>query len=156
VIISFLQCETKKTENDVNDSKAIVEQNDLPNLPLTFADGEKKNAQDLDGNTIIVLFHPDCDHCQREANQIAAFSESFTKYQVYFISSAPITEIVKFGHDYNLAGKPNFKFAQTGFDDVLKSYGSIDTPSLYIYSADKRLKQAFNGETAMEVIVKYL
>jgi thiol-disulfide isomerase/thioredoxin len=148
-----------KPETNPKESPAEVvdvQQNDLPAIRLTFPDGKKTTARELGGNTVLVFFQTDCDHCQHEAEQIAAFSKSFEQYEVYFISSSPLSEILKFAETYHLSDKPNFFFAETPFDDVVNMIGPIETPSLYIYSNDRMLVQSFNGEVAMEVVVKYL
>ena len=151
-----LGCKTETPRQEPQAEVVGVQQNDLPAIRLTFPDGKKTTARELGGKTVLVLFQTDCDHCQREAEQIAAFSKSFEKYKVYFISSSPLSEILKFADTYHLRDKPNFFFAETPFDDVVSIIGPIETPSLYIYSADRKLVQAFNGEVAMEVVVKYL
>jgi thiol-disulfide isomerase/thioredoxin len=157
VLAIFLVVFAAGCRKDAASSDAVVaEQNDLPALRLTLADGKRLTGRELSGHTVLVLFQPDCDHCQREAEQIAAFSKSFKNYEVYFISSAPMTEILKFADTYHLNDKPNFHFAETPFDDVVSNLGPIETPSLYIYSGNRKLVQSFNGEVAMEVIVKYL
>jgi thiol-disulfide isomerase/thioredoxin len=157
VVSSLLTgCGAEKSQTDSVAQVVNVQQNDLPAIRLIFPDGRKINGQDLGGKSVLVLFQPDCDHCQREAEQIAAFSKSFEGYHVYFISSAPVSEIVTFAEKYHLRDKPNFFFAETPFDDVVKSFGPIETPSLYIYSTEKKLVQSFNGEVAIEVVVKYL
>lgn len=152
----LISCKTETKPQESQDAVVDVQQNDLPAIRLTFPDGKKMTGRELVGKTVLVLFQPDCDHCQREAEQIAAFSKSFEQYNVYFISSAPIGEILKFADTYHLAGRPNFFFAETPFDDVVNIIGPIETPSLYIYSQERKLVQSFNGEVAIEVVVKYL
>jgi thiol-disulfide isomerase/thioredoxin len=152
ITIALASCTKSQNSSDAEQAQ----QNDLPSIRLTFSDGKKLSGRELPGNSVLVLFQPDCDHCQREAEQIAAFSKSFERYSVYFISSAPVADVVEFGKKYNLTGKSNFFFAETSVDDVLNSFGPIETPSLYIYSDDRKLIQSFNGEVAMEVVVKYL
>ena len=156
ILCVLAACTYKKPQDNVQSEVIDVQQNELPSLRLTFADGQKISARDLTGKTVLVLLQPDCDHCQREAQQISEHSKSFDGYKVYFISSAPVTEILEFAGKYGLKGHDNFLFAETPFNDVVESFGPIETPSLYVYSAERKLVEAFNGEVAMEVIVKYL
>lgn len=156
IALLFLVACAKPKEESTSEPEIVVMQNDLPALRLTFPDGQKTSARDLGGNTILFLFQPDCDHCQREAKEVARVADSFSKYKVYFISSAPIAEVVKFGQTYELDTNPNFLFAETPFEDVVNHIGPIETPSIYIYSSERKLIQSFNGEVAIEVVQKYL
>jgi cytochrome oxidase Cu insertion factor (SCO1/SenC/PrrC family) len=156
ICLSLVSCKNETKQQETKPQVVDVQQNDLPAIRLTFPDGKKTTARELGGKTVLVLFQTDCDHCQREAEQIAAYSKSFEQYKVYFISSSPMSEILKFADTYHLSNKPNFYFAETPFDDVVNIIGPIETPSLYIYSTDRRLVQSFNGEVAIEVVVKYL
>lgn len=129
---------------------------DYPNMNLIMDNGSVKNAKELSGKSILIIYFPDCDHCQREATAISSHGKSFEKYSVWFISTASFTNIQQFAKDYKLAGFANFHFVRTETKDILSSFGSISTPSVYIYSYDKQLVKAFNGETKIEEIIKYL
>lgn len=71
---------------------------------------------------------------------------------MYFISADPLTAIEKFGNDYDLLSQPNIHFGSTTVESVLNSFGSIPTPSVYIY-LNQRLVKKFNGEVQIEKIL---
>lgn len=159
LVLMFLSCspqDKKETQQEQQAEKTAPAQNDLPAMTLVFPDGSKQSAKDLPGKSVLVLFQPDCDHCQREAEQIRQHLSGFKDYKLYFISSAPIPDIIKFAEDYQLKDKPNVTFAQTTVNDVINTYGPIESPSLYLYDAHKKLIQSFNGEVAIEVVLKYI
>src|SRR5687768_12017038 len=85
----------------------------LPDLPLTLTSGKKTNGKELKGKNILVVFLPDCDHCQREAKEIQKNLGRFKGYNLYFVSSSGKDELNKFAKDYKLYGLPNVYFAQT-------------------------------------------
>jgi peroxiredoxin len=130
--------------------------NDYPNMNLIMADGSIRSARNLPGKNIFVIYFPDCDHCQREATEISNHLTAFKNYQVWFIATASLTDIDRFAKQYKLAGHNNFHFVRTNTQDVLNSFGGISTPSLYIYSQERKLVKAFNGETRIEEIIKHL
>lgn len=137
--------------------KLMPIQNNLPPLKLKNLDGSMLDVQSFLGKkTILILFQPDCDHCQNEAQQIAKRLSAFASYTLYFISSAPNVEVEKFSHDYNLADQPNIHFALTESQSIIDSYGPIPAPSIYIYSKEGSLLNSFNGEMEMDVVIKYL
>src|SRR5690606_35002084 len=119
----------------------------------SLMNGDLIDMKDLSGNVIIVLFQPDCDHCQREATAIRERIESFNQYQIYFLTADQLSAVEKFASDYDLLGQPNTTFVITMVDDILKNFGSVSTPSLYIYK-NKRLVQKSNGETPIERILQ--
>ncbi len=130
--------------------------NDLPNMVISLLDGSQIHGKKLGGKTVLILFFPDCDHCQREAAQIQKHIASFRGYTLYFLTTAPKQEAEKFAVDYKLNSIKNVKFGIITVNDVLSNFGAVATPSLYIYSSDHKLVQKFNGETQMDAILKYI
>jgi peroxiredoxin len=129
----------------------------LPNVQLVGLDGKQFNAQTLKGKkTILILFQASCEHCQNESRQIAERLDKFSKYQLYFISSSPMTEIQKFSVSYKLADQPNIHFARTEGYVIVDNFGPIPAPSLFIYSENGELLNSFEGEMEVDTIIKYL
>lgn len=129
---------------------------DLPMLPLTRLDGSRFMAKDLTGKAVLVLFQPDCDHCQREATQIREHIEAFEAYSVYFISDAALPQLRQFAKTYNLADQSNVHFAHATINDILDQIGPIQAPSLFVFSEEGKLVKSFIGETPIEEILKVL
>ena len=125
--------------------------NDLPRMEITLMDGSKNQARELKGKNIFVMFFPDCEHCQEEAQAMEANLDAFKAYTVYFLSSNPQPEIEKFAADYKLTGKDNVKFGMVTGESVINNFGPIPTPSIYIYN-DQRLMKSFNGQTDIELV----
>lgn len=154
---------TKKDAEKIpgnKDAKSVEQEQakkTLPNMALVGLDGKQFNAQTLKGKkTIFILFQPDCEHCQNESKQIAGRLDKFSKYELYFISTAAITDIQKFSVDYKLAGHPNIHFAKTEVQHIIDSFGPIPAPSLFIYSESGEQLNSFQGEMEIDVITKYL
>jgi peroxiredoxin len=120
---------------------------------ITSLDESKINVHALKEKTILILFQPDCDHCQREAKEIRENLEAFKEYTLYFISADQMAAVKKFGEDYDLIGHTNIYFAVTTVDDVIKNFGGIPAPSVYIYD-DQKLVQKFNGEVTIDRILQ--
>lgn len=134
---------------------AATTKNDLPFFPITLTDGTIANVKDFSGKNILILFQPDCDHCQHEAEDIEKKLAAFKEYTLYFVSSAPTPEIEKFAATYNLKGKENILFGNTAAENVLNNYGPIPAPSIYIYN-DQTLKKSFEGQTDVNEIIRSL
>jgi hypothetical protein len=155
VLTGIVACTKKEKEGASSLPVPPVPVNDLPTMPIELADGTTINAHDLKGKNILILFQPDCDHCQHEAKQLQENLDSFKEYALYFVSSASQAEIEKFAIDYKLKGLSNVYFGTTSSENVINNFGPIQAPSLYIYS-DQKLIKDFNGQVDVSVIVKYL
>jgi peroxiredoxin len=149
LVICFALTSCKEKKPQLSESTV----NDLPKMAITTLDNSQLAINELEGNNILILFQSDCDHCQREAKEIREHLNSFREYDIYFISADQFQAIQKFGSDYDLIGHKNIHFAVTTVDEVIKNFGSIPTPSVYIYS-EKRLVKKFNGEVAIEKILE--
>ena len=145
-------CKTEKKK----EAPEVLVTNDLPSMLIKKTDSTYVKTKTLSGKTILILFFPDCDHCQREAKAIQEHLDSFKDYNLYFISTAPAPQLDNFSNDYGLSGKDNIHFATTTVPDILDNFGPVDAPSIYIYSAEGKRTKSFNGETAIEEILKSL
>jgi peroxiredoxin len=158
IALSLITC-AKKTEVTAVAKSAPTplqqEVNQLPIMLMVDKDNVLTDAHKLKGKNIIVLFFPDCDHCKREATEMAERIKSFDGYTLYFLSINPFEEILKFAEDHKLNDIKTVKFVQTTGDAVYNNFGAVPTPSMYIYDNGKLVKK-FNGETKLEEIVRYL
>jgi peroxiredoxin len=148
-----LSCSRPSPEVKTNNPSTVQSINDLPRMKVTKLDGVPIDIRTLSGKIVLILFQPDCDHCQREAKEIREHIEAFKDYSLYFISSDQMPAIEKFGNDHGLLNYSNVHFASTTVESILNNLGPIPAPSVYIYS-DQRLVQKFNGEIAIEKILQ--
>jgi hypothetical protein len=153
-IIAFgvFSCKTKSKETE--EPKIVA--NDMPTLPVTLIDSTKLIARDLPGNTILILFLSDCDHCQREVAAISNKLDAFKNYTLYFLSTESSATLKKFAEENKLAEKPNVKFGKVEVSMIIRNFGPIPTPSMYIYSSEKKLIKEFKGESNIDEIIKAL
>ena len=143
-------------EPDSNVLSKSTAQNELPYMTVLMRDGSRLQLRDFTEKTILVLYQPDCDHCQREANEIEAHLDSFKDYNIYFITTESFEKIDQFAKDYNLEGHDHVFFGQTQVGHIINNFGQISAPSVYVYGEGGNLKRRFNGETRIEDIVKSL
>jgi peroxiredoxin len=129
---------------------------DLPDLTITKLDNSQLRVKELKGKNILFLFQPDCDHCQRETQELKAHLPAFKAYTLYFVSNYPADILRKFSQDYQLAFEPNVVFATTPVEGILNTLGPLPSPSLYIYDAHGRLVKSFLGETKVAQILPFL
>jgi peroxiredoxin len=149
----MLGCSKSSSENNTTNQQTSIEpSNDLPAMIVTTLDGSQVDIRTMKGKIILILFQPDCDHCQREAEEIRKHIDAFKDYTLYFISADQLPVLEAFGKKYELLNYSNIHFASTSVESVLNNFGPISAPSLYIYS-DQKLIQKFNGEVSIEKIL---
>lgn len=146
-------CSTPKSEKQESPTPVAPATNDLPQMKVTTSDHSTVDLHNVTGKTMLILFQPDCDHCQREAQEIRKHLDEFSEYALYFISADQLPAIEQFGKDYDLLGHKNVKFAATTVESVLGNFGPISAPSVYIY-VDQKLVKKFNGEVEIDLILQ--
>ena len=139
-----------------NISTPVAVYNERPDLNITHIDGSQLNVRTIKEKAVLVFFQPDCDHCQREATQIQQNLVAFKDYQLYFISDGALPQIAAFAQEYKLAGNPAIHFSQTSISDIMRTIGSVQLPSVYVYSNKGKLVKSFIGETPIGSILSVL
>lgn len=153
IILVFLSACTRIEKSEQKDNEIIK---DYPNLSIQLTDGSTINGKALEGEVLLIIFQPDCDHCQHEAQEIEENIAAFRDHTLYFVSSSPMEEVKRFATEYKLAGIPNVKFGWTTTESIINNFGPIQTPSVYIYSSQGKLIKHFNGQVAIGEILRYL
>jgi peroxiredoxin len=159
--VHFFGCEQKPKSDEhavaaANEPSKVVEKDERPVMQINLSDGRQIEPKTLNKPSILIFFQPDCDHCQHEAQDIEKRLSEFSAYEIYFISSHPMEVIQQFAKDYKLEDKPNVFFGSTSVESVLNNYGAISAPSIYVYTAEGKLKKSFNGQTDVQQIIQML
>ena len=152
----MLQCAKTTDSGNAVGVEVASAVNELPEMNLVTVDKQIIHAHELTGKNILIFYRPECDHCQREAAAISENLDAFSEYQIYFVGTDGHEASQTFAKDYALVGKSNVHFVQTSVNEILDRLGPISTPSLYIYSEERRLVRHLDGETAIEEILRYL
>ena len=154
-VVTVLFACKKHSDQEAREPMVEEKANDLPLMPLRIKGQSQKSAKELTGNTVLIFYQPDCDHCQREAKEISERLDQFKDYNIYFTTTESTEAIDRFAVDYNLSGRPNIYFAQTTLDAILATVGPISAPSIFIYQ-DQKLVKHLDGETPVDEILKFL
>jgi peroxiredoxin len=149
ITVTFISC-TRQETKEVQAEPVVI--NELPHLKFTTLDGIATSTRNLKTPLVLILFFADCDHCQREAEEVQKNLDLFKDKTIQFISAEEIPVIQKFAADYGLNNEPNVKFGRAESVDVYMNFGSIPTPAIYVYSDNKRLIKSFKGETPIAEI----
>ena len=106
--------------------------------------------------TLVIYFHPDCDHCQYEARAVRDSLHRFAEANVLLVSNEPIERLREFGEAYDLLGTPNVHILHDANGDFKRLFGTSSVPSIFIYNRNRELVKHYKGETKVEAILTYL
>ncbi len=127
--------------------------------------------QDLEGNTftpaqldaskstMIMLFDPFCDHCEQQADWIAAAADQFTDVQFVFVTLEPEIEYIEAFKEKHF-GKSGLKhlFFVQDVNVAFETYFGYtdDVVNIYLYKPGKDRPKYFGEETPAADLLKYL
>ena len=104
--------------------------------------------------TVIIYFHPECEHCQYEASEIGKQSEKFKKANMIMITPDDSTKRVEaFAIKYRLWEVDNLVILFDRKNQFKNQFGASFIPSVFIYGSNKKLLKMYKGETKIEAII---
>lgn len=123
----------------------------LPFLALNTFDYPPQNQK-----SIIFYFHPECDHCGFEADDIHKQLADFQQTQLIWISPVDTTTIRQFAQDHQLDGLPNVHWMSDTANVFPKMFNPDLLPSSWVFDQNGKLLKHFNGQTKPDALLKFL
>lgn len=117
---------------------------------FTKDDLNKKKA------TIIMVFSPDCEHCQEETREITANIHLFKKAQIVMASPLEHQILRKFYDEYKIADYPAITMGRDPSYFLGTFYKVRAFPAIFIYNKKGKLVNWFTGATALSKIIESL
>jgi cytochrome oxidase Cu insertion factor (SCO1/SenC/PrrC family) len=143
----------KIKENQVSEEKIST----LPNFSLPDLNGNIFSTSTIrKGPVLLVRFHPECEHCSYELNEIFHSGLTARGVMVLLVSSAPANDVASFLGQFDV-GKTDRIISMTDTAYALADIFSRNViPSNYIYNKELMLVKALYGEYKIGTILKYL
>ena len=140
--------------------KKIIE-NKIQTIPeFIYYDllGEKFNSSYINDNNscLIIYFHPECEYCHYEAEQISLNIDQFYDFQIIMISTASSESVKDFANNYHLLEFDNISVLIDTLDVFHNTFGPNPFPASFIYNKERKLVKQFKGEVSTEALLKYL
>lgn len=130
----------------------------IPPLKLLLVDSTTIfTDKDLKKNTplFFMLFSPDCEHCQKETEELVERIDEFKKIQIVMASFIPIDKLKPFYENYKLDRFPNIT---VGYDmqRMLSTFYRISsTPFLAFYDKKGNLIEGIQGALPLSKVLGY-
>jgi hypothetical protein len=103
---------------------------------------------------MIMLFSPDCEHCQHKTEEIIKHIDAFEKVQILMSTTLPFDKMVEFYNKYDLKRFDNIIMGKD-INYLLPTFYDIrNLPFLAFYNKKKELISVFEGALAIEKIIE--
>lgn len=128
----------------------------VPPLQLVLSDSiTKYTSEDIPKKkpVLIVLFSPDCEHCQHEAEALVANKESFKNIQIIMVSTYPFYRLKEFAENYGLSNLEHVVVAKDPSYFLMTFYNIRNFPYVALYNKKGKLIETMEGSHPVEKII---
>ncbi len=128
----------------------------LPGLQLLTLDSTTFSKENISKKkqVLLMLFSPDCDHCQHEAEQIVANKEALKNTQIVMASTFPLYRLKEFAEKYGLNQMDNVAVTKDPYYLLVSFYAIRNFPFLALYNKNGGLIETFDGSVGIDKIVQ--
>ena len=106
--------------------------------------------------TLIILFNPDCEHCQYEAEQLQRRHGEFANAGVYMLTTETPVRADAFARQYGLDTLPAMHVGTLSREESYRLFGPTSVPHIFIYGPTGQLKKEYKGETKIDALLAHL
>ena len=106
--------------------------------------------------SILLYFSPDCEHCQREIEDIIQNIQSFKSIKFYLITIDPLERLLVFDRHYSLSKTPNLILGRDYEFSFCTNYPGAEPPYLVIFDRQRKQRFIISGETNSKQILYYI
>jgi thiol-disulfide isomerase/thioredoxin len=106
--------------------------------------------------TLIMIFSPDCGHCQHETTLLLQNISHFTKTQILMVTWLPFSDMMSFYKTYKIADYPEITMGWDNKYFFLPYFHVQMYPGLVAFDKKGKLVKSFSGDIKMEDVWKAL
>jgi thioredoxin-related protein len=129
----------------------------LPPLQLLLADSTTKYTKnDIPKNkpVLLMLFSPDCSHCQHTAEEMVQRKEELKNISIVMVTLHTIKEMNVFVKKYGLKQLPNVTVGKDIYYIMPSFYAVKNFPYLAFYNKKGKLIKGFEGSMPVSKIIE--
>lgn len=106
--------------------------------------------------TMLMLFNPECEHCQHETAEVVKNIDKFKGVQIVMTTYMPFASMLAFREKYKLGDYKNITVAQDTHFFLPSFYMISNLPFLAFYNKKKELISIFEGTLSIEKVLEEL
>lgn len=111
---------------------------------------------DTNKNTLIIIFSPDCDHCQHQIEDIIKNIDAFSNTQIVMNTVLPFSQMKAFYQTYQLQRFKNIIVGRDVLFFFFPYYRAQFTPYLALYNKKGDLLYTNDGQVKIETLLAQL
>jgi thiol-disulfide isomerase/thioredoxin len=127
----------------------------FPVVNLVGSDGKAFNSAELlskEKPTIVVYFSPTCGACEEQTKTITSNMADLEEVQFLFVTSYAPADTEPFLEDHRIGSFGNIRFGYDTKSAMGQHYRLEKVPAVYLYNAEGKLQQEWNGFASAEVL----
>jgi thioredoxin-related protein len=131
----------------------------IPDFKLLLVDSTTNFYTDNlnpDKHTLIMMFSPDCDHCQHQTEDIIKNLQAFKNIQIVMNTVLPFNQMKEFYERYQLSKYKNFIMGRDVLFFFSPYYRAQFTPYLALYNKKGELVFTNDGQMKIEALITQL
>jgi len=128
----------------------------VPPLQLLLGDSTtvyKKEALPKGKPVLLIIFSPECSHCQHAAEDIVAHKDALKNIEIVMATLHTITQMNDFVKTYGLGALPNVVVGKDVHYILPPFYSIQSLPYMAFYKANGDLMDTIEGSLPMEKVV---
>lgn len=103
-------------------------------------------------NTMVMIFSPDCDHCQHATEDLLRNMNLFKNVQIVMVTNSPWEMIKPFYDVFHLNAFPNILVGRDPAYMLGTFYNVKNFPSIFLYNRKGQFLQSFEGTVPFTTI----
>jgi thiol-disulfide isomerase/thioredoxin len=131
----------------------------LPPLHLLAGDSTtiiNKESLQHKRPVVIILFSPECSHCQHEAAELVRSRDSFSDIQLVFSTTYPLSSMNQFAEKYELNKLKHVMIGRDIHYSLPSFYGIKNLPYVALYNKNGKLLTTFEGSAEVPKLLQVL
>lgn len=131
----------------------------LPPIRVVTSKGKNITNKDVayDGNLLVMLFNPTCEHCENVTKAMERNIFLFKKTKVLLVAGAPMMEYLPyFENNLKTAEYPTLIVGIDSNFLVDRTFTYNNLPQISVYDKDRRFIKMFTGEVAIDSLKPYI
>jgi len=131
----------------------------FPSFDILLADSSThlNTGSVEEGNPLALLyFSPDCEHCQKETEDILQHMDALKQARFFFVTNDPFDRLKVFKGYYKLDQYPNVVLGRDEQFFLLRHFKGILPPYLVLYDRNKRQRAAYQGNVAVDTLISFV
>ncbi len=159
VFVVLYMCLFKTGMTQADSSMIYLRFPTIPPFSITnVSDSTSFTKDDLSKRkaTIIIIFSPDCEHCQHETNELKTHIKLFKKVQIIMASPVEHSYLKKFYDEYEIAGYPNIILGRDPTNFFGTFYNVHTVPAIFVYDKKGNFVNRFDVTVPITKIAEVL